>query len=267
MTRRRRCWSGVRCSRADSTSKAPARWLDPMTPTSTPSWICSTPWCANRCSWPTGHRGGPGFRCWRRSASSPRSNSSPGGRGDPRRACPLLRRAGTDILALWDSPRQREAYTWFTTELANLRTAFRWAADHGDLDVPPPSPTYAGFLGGWSKNTSRSHGPKSSSNPGTPSTTRGSRALCDCVAVLLGRTVRGWALADEAEAVLGTRDGGYRSPGILALGWPHLVNGQPDRGAVRVPRPACTRSRRRQYSHGQSSGYVARRSRVAARRR
>ena len=39
-----------------------------------------------------------------------------------------------DILALWDSPRQREAYDWFTAELANLRTAFRWAADHGDLD-------------------------------------------------------------------------------------------------------------------------------------
>ena len=47
-----------------------------------------------------------------------------------------------DILAVWDSPRQRDAYTWFTVELANLRTAFRWAADHGDLDdaVPPPSP-------------------------------------------------------------------------------------------------------------------------------
>ena len=27
-----------------------------------------------------------------------------------------------DILALWDSPRQREAYDWFTAELANLRT-------------------------------------------------------------------------------------------------------------------------------------------------
>jgi predicted ATPase/class 3 adenylate cyclase len=38
----------------------------------------------------------------------------------------------TDIMALWDSPRQREAYDWFTAELANLRTAFRWAADHGD---------------------------------------------------------------------------------------------------------------------------------------
>jgi predicted ATPase/class 3 adenylate cyclase len=39
-----------------------------------------------------------------------------------------------EILARWDSPRQREAYTWFTIELPNLRTAFRWAADQGDLD-------------------------------------------------------------------------------------------------------------------------------------
>ena len=52
-----------------------------------------------------------------------------------------------DILALWDSPRQREAYTWFTVELANLRTAFRWAADHGDLDVAATIATYAAFLG------------------------------------------------------------------------------------------------------------------------
>jgi predicted ATPase len=52
-----------------------------------------------------------------------------------------------DILALWDSPRQREAYDWFTLELANLRTAFRWAADHGDLDVAATIASYAGWLG------------------------------------------------------------------------------------------------------------------------
>jgi predicted ATPase/class 3 adenylate cyclase len=52
-----------------------------------------------------------------------------------------------DILALWDSPRQREAYDWFTVELANLRTAFRWAADQGDLDVAATIATYAGLLG------------------------------------------------------------------------------------------------------------------------
>jgi predicted ATPase len=52
-----------------------------------------------------------------------------------------------DILALWDSPRQRDAYDWFTIELANLRTAFRWAADHGDLDDAATIATYVGLLG------------------------------------------------------------------------------------------------------------------------
>src|SRR5271165_2249221 len=52
-----------------------------------------------------------------------------------------------DILALWDSPRQREAYTWFSVELANLRTAFRWAAEQGDLDAAATIATYAGLLG------------------------------------------------------------------------------------------------------------------------
>ncbi|MGA3254916.1 MAG: adenylate/guanylate cyclase domain-containing protein [Mycobacterium sp.] len=52
-----------------------------------------------------------------------------------------------DILALWDSPRQRQANDWFTIELANLRTAFRWAADHGDLDTAATIATYVGMLG------------------------------------------------------------------------------------------------------------------------
>jgi predicted ATPase len=53
----------------------------------------------------------------------------------------------TDIMDLWDSPRQREAYDWFNLELANLRTAFRWAADHGDLDAGAAITAYAAFLG------------------------------------------------------------------------------------------------------------------------
>jgi tetratricopeptide (TPR) repeat protein len=52
-----------------------------------------------------------------------------------------------DIMALWDSPRQREAYDWFTAEFANLRTAFRWAADDADLDTAATIATYAAFLG------------------------------------------------------------------------------------------------------------------------
>jgi hypothetical protein len=57
-----------------------------------------------------------------------------------------------DIMALWDSPRQREAYDWFTIELANLRTAFRWAADRGDLDVAAPIATYGAWLGYVTEN-------------------------------------------------------------------------------------------------------------------
>ena len=55
----------------------------------------------------------------------------------------------TDVMALWDSPRQREAYTWFATELANLRNAFRWAADQRDLDVAAALAICATFLGTW----------------------------------------------------------------------------------------------------------------------
>jgi predicted ATPase len=54
-----------------------------------------------------------------------------------------------DVLALWDSPRQREAYGWFNVELANLRTAFRWTADQGDLDAAATIATYAASLGAW----------------------------------------------------------------------------------------------------------------------
>jgi predicted ATPase len=57
-----------------------------------------------------------------------------------------------DILARWDSSRQRDAYDWFTLELANLRTAFRWAADQGDLDVAAPIATYAAWLGYLTEN-------------------------------------------------------------------------------------------------------------------
>lgn len=52
-----------------------------------------------------------------------------------------------DVLAVWDSPRQRQAYDWFATELANLRNAFRWAADQGDLDTAVAIATQAGFFG------------------------------------------------------------------------------------------------------------------------
>jgi predicted ATPase len=58
----------------------------------------------------------------------------------------------SDILALWDSPRQREAYNWFTAELANLRSAFQWATDQSDLDVAATIATYAVWVGFQTEN-------------------------------------------------------------------------------------------------------------------
>jgi predicted ATPase len=54
-----------------------------------------------------------------------------------------------DLLALWDSARQREAYEWLILELPNLRSAFRWAADTVDLDTASTIAYYASFLGNW----------------------------------------------------------------------------------------------------------------------
>ena len=107
------------------------------------------PWCASRCWSPTDLQGGPGFRCWRRSASSPRNNSSPAAK-HPRFGPPTRGTSPDAKPTSWPcgtAPASEQAHDWFTIELANLRTAFRWAADHGDLDVAATIATYAGWLG------------------------------------------------------------------------------------------------------------------------
>jgi predicted ATPase len=74
------------------------------------------------------------------------------GEADEARAAHVRYFAGreSDVLALWDGPRQREAYAWLTVELANLRAAFRWAADHHDLDTASAIAVYAATVGYWS---------------------------------------------------------------------------------------------------------------------
>lgn len=52
-----------------------------------------------------------------------------------------------DLEALWNGPRQHEAYAWFTTELPNLRAAFRWTMDESQLESAAKIVTYAAFLG------------------------------------------------------------------------------------------------------------------------
>ncbi len=52
-----------------------------------------------------------------------------------------------DVLAMWDGPRQRQAHDWLIAELPNLRNAFRWAADHGDIETAATIASLATFLG------------------------------------------------------------------------------------------------------------------------
>jgi hypothetical protein len=52
----------------------------------------------------------------------------------------------------WASPAQGDAFDWFTTELANLRTAYRWSARNGDVDTAATIVASAGFVGFWRLN-------------------------------------------------------------------------------------------------------------------
>ncbi len=67
-------------------------------------------------------------------------------------------------------PGNERHTTGLLAELANLRTAFRWAADQSDLDTAAAIATLAGLLGVASENENLSplDGPKSSSTLGLP---------------------------------------------------------------------------------------------------
>jgi hypothetical protein len=138
-----------------------------------------------------------------------------------------------DIFALWDSPRQREAYDWFTIELANLRTAFRWAADHGDLDAAAAIATYATLLGylvdnfepiAWAEELIE---PARAVDHPRLATLYVIAALC----WIPGRIEKAVGYADAGQTVIGT--GHYEVPfGVEGwLGAAYLNIGQPERWA------------------------------------
>jgi len=52
----------------------------------------------------------------------------------------------SDIMATWNGPRQRDAYGWLGREMPNLRAAFRWAADRGDLDTAATIAVYVSMI-------------------------------------------------------------------------------------------------------------------------
>ena len=141
-----------------------------------------------------------------------------------------------DILALWDSPRQREAYDWFTVELANLRTAFRWAADHGHLDAAAAIATYATFLGALVDNYEPIAWAEELIEPARAvdhprlATLYVLASLC----WIVGRIEEAVGYADAGQTVIGT--GGGEVPFGLegVLGAVYLVIGQPERASSGV---------------------------------
>jgi len=136
-----------------------------------------------------------------------------------------------DILALWDSPRQREAYDWFTAELANLRTAFRWATDHGDLDDAATIATYAGWLGDLVENYEPMAWAEELTEPAR-AVDHPRLAFLYVIASLCfaaGRIEAAVRYSDAGQTVIGT--GHYEVPFGLegGLGVAYLAVGQPER--------------------------------------
>ena len=108
-------------------------------------------WGARRCWSPTGHQSEHDFQSLETICQFAENSSLAWGGADtgPLRTCRLLRRAGGRDTHPVGGPRQAEAYSWLTVEMANLRLAFRWAADHGDLDTAATIAYYAAFVGFW----------------------------------------------------------------------------------------------------------------------
>jgi len=156
-----------------------------------------------------------------------------GGEATEARAAHARHFAGreADIMALWDSSRQREAYGWFAVEVANLRTAFRWAADHGDLDAAAAIATYAGLLGFCVDNYEPMAWAEELIEPAR-AVDHPRLAFLYVIAsqcFMTGRIEEAVGYSEAGQTVIGT--GHYEVPFGLegALGTVYLVIGQPER--------------------------------------
>src|SRR5262249_49182481 len=73
---------------------------------------------------------------------------------------------------LFATPQQLQSFEWFVTELPNLRAAFRWSVDRGDLDTAAASPLTPALSATGALTTSPSAGLRSFCPPrdkcGTP---------------------------------------------------------------------------------------------------
>jgi predicted ATPase len=141
-------------------------------------------------------------------------------------------RREADIMALWDSLGQRQAYDWFTIELANLRNAFRCAADQSDLDIAATIATYAAFLGLWVDNYEPIAWAEELIEPARAVDHPRSAALYVMASACwnAGRIEAAVGYSDAGQIVLASGGGDappYGSEGVL--GTAYTVIGQPER--------------------------------------
>jgi predicted ATPase/class 3 adenylate cyclase len=149
-----------------------------------------------------------------------------------------------DILALWDSPRQRDAYDWFSVELANLRTAFRWAADHGDLDTAATIATYAAFLGSVVENYEPTAWAEELIEPARAVDHPRLAALCLMASycVFVGRTEEAVRYTDVGQTVIASGSDKVPYAALGGFGHAYRFIGQPER-YVEVCRAQLARGR------------------------
>jgi hypothetical protein len=148
-----------------------------------------------------------------------------------------------DIMDLWDSPRQREAFDWFTVELANLRTAFRWAADHGDLDAAAAITAYAAFLGAHRENLEPIAWAEELIEPARAVDHPRLAAVCvvASLCVVLGRFEEALRYSEVGQTVIAAASDKVSYFGEPFLGSAYLFFGRPER-YVEVCRAQLARS-------------------------
>jgi predicted ATPase len=148
-----------------------------------------------------------------------------------------------DIMDLWDSPRQREAYDWFKVELANLRTAFRWATDHGDLDAAAAITAYAAFLGPNLENFEPIGWAEELIEPARAVAHPRLAAVCVVASLccLVGRFEEAVGYSEVGETVIAAASDKVSYFGEPFLGSAYLFVGQPER-YVKLCRAQLTRS-------------------------
>jgi predicted ATPase len=136
----------------------------------------------------------------------------------------------SEVVALWDSPRQREAYDWFATEYANLRTAFRWAAEQDDLDSAIAIAIYS-FIGALVERYEPIAWAEEMVEPAeaVDHPRLGALYVVACQCYWVGRTGEALVYSENGQRLIGdTGFDGFPLHYEASLGGPYIATAQPE---------------------------------------